>query len=331
MTILRAALAVALAVGILALPLASEAQPAGKSVVIGVLSPGSPSSDPGRQAFLKQLQDLGWVVGQNLTIQPRYAEGKLDRLPDLAAELVQHKMSLIVAVGTPASLAAKHATATIPIVILAGDPVGTGLVASLARPGGNITGLTSDAGLELAELGAKRLELLKEATPKISRVGILSNPSNPAEARATARMPALARTLGLTFLPLEVRSPGGFDSAFAVLSHERADALIVVENSLNFEQRQLIIDFAARNRLPTVFGDRVFADAGGLMSYGTDWVDLLRRTATYIDKILKGAKPADLPVEQPTKFELVINMKTARALGLTIPQSLLLRADQVIE
>jgi len=331
MTMIRAALAVALAVGILALPPASEAQQSGKRVVIGMLSPGSPSSDAGQQAFLKRLQDLGWVVGQNLMIEPRYAAGKLDRLPDLAAELVQRKVSLIVAVGTPASLAAKHATAAIPIVILAGDPVGTGLVASLARPGGNITGLTSDAGLELAELGAKRLELLKEAAPKISRVGILTNPSNPAEARAIAKAPALARTLGLTLVPLEVRSPGDFDGAFAVLSHERADALIVVENSLNFEQRQLIIDFAARNRLPTVFGDSVFADAGGLMSYGTDFVDLLRRTATYIDKILKGANPADLPVEQPTKFELVINLKTAKALGLTIPPSLLLRADQVIE
>ena len=235
---------------------------------------------------------------------------------------------MILAFGTPASLAAKHATTTIPIVAFAGDPVGTGLVASLARPGGNLTGLTADAGLEI---GAKRLELLKHAAPGISRVGILWNPTNLPEARGRQAVSESVRALGLTLVFVGVRSPGDFEEAFTTASRERADALAIFENSLNTEYRKLIVDFAAKHRLPTVFGERASVDAGGLMSYGTDFVDLLRRAATYVDKILKGAKPADLPVEQPTKFELVINMKTAKALGLTIPPSLLLRADQVIE
>jgi len=224
--------------------------------------------------------------------------------------------------------AAKRGTATIPIVMLAGDPVGTGLVASLGRPGGNVTGLTNEAGLELA---GKRLELLKDAAPKTSRVGILWDSSNPAELRGRDATLAPARVLGLTLLPQDVRTPKDLEGALAALSRARADALMVLENSGNIEQRKLIVSFAERHRMPTVFGERASVEDGGLMSYGTDFVDLLRRAATYIDKILKGAKPADLPVEQPTKFELVINRKTAKALGLTIPPSVLGRADEVIE
>jgi putative ABC transport system substrate-binding protein len=317
--------------GLLAAPLAAEAQP-GKVYWIGVLSPGSPDSGSSalaaRQSFLQRLHELGWIVGQNLAIEARYAEGKLDRLPDFAAELVQLKVSVLLAFGTPAAFAAKRATATIPIVMLAGDPVGTGLVASLGRPGGNVTGLTNAASLELA---GKRLALLKDAAPKTSRVGILWDSSNPAELRFRDASQAPARVLGLTLLPQDVRTPNDLDGALAALSRARADALMVAESSGNIEHRKLIVSFAEKHRLPTVFGERASVADGGLMSYGTDFADLLRRAATYIDKILKGAKPADLPVEQPTKFELVINLKTAKALGLTIPQSLLSRADEVIQ
>jgi len=325
-------LAVILAVSLVSAPLAAAAQQAAKVYRIGVLSSGSSIPDDvghGRQAFLERLSDLGWVVGQNLTFEPRSADQRLDRLPGLAAELVQLKVSMIVAFGTPATLAAKRATATIPIVMLAGDPVSSGLVASLAHPGGNITGLTVDAGRD--EIFSKRLELLKEAAPKISRVGILANRSNTSEARVLDAMAPTAQALRLTFLPVEVRSPSGFDGAFAVLIRERIDALTATEDRVNVEHRGSIVSFAAGNRLPTVFGERAFVDAGGLMSYGTNVADLLRRLPIYMDKILRGAKPADLPVEQPTKFELVINLKTAKALGLTIPQTILLQADQVIE
>jgi len=327
----RRTLLVALAGSILAASLAAEAQPAGKAYRVGVLSSGSVALDDvghGRQAFLERLSDLGWVVGQNLIIEPRHAEGQLDRLPSLAAELVQLKVGMIVALGTAAALAAKRATASIPIVIVAGDPVGTGLVASLAHPGGNITGLTNEAGLGIL---SKRLELLKETAPKISRLGILTDRSNTAEARGGAATAPFAQALRLTFFPVDVRSPSGFAEAFALLIRERVEALTATENPLNVEHKDLIVGFATKNRLPTVFGERVFVDAGGLMSYGISFADLLRHLATYMDKILRGAKPADLPVEQPTKFELVINLKTAKALRLAIPQSVLQRADQVIE
>lgn len=316
------------AVLLLAVPLSAQVQPAGKVARIGVLSPASPGADAGRHAFLQRLNELGWVAGQNLTFESRYAEGDLTRLADLAGELVQLKVSIILAFGTPASFAAKRATATIPIVIFAGDPVGTGLVASLARPGGNLTGLTQEAGLEIF---AKRLELLKEVAPKTSRVGIVWNPTSPAEARVRDANLESARLLGLTLIPLDVRRAADFEGAFTRASRERADALAITENALNVEHRHLIVSFAAKNRLPTVFGERASVDAGGLMSYGTDFADILRRAATYIDRILKGAKPSELPVEQPTKFDLVINLKIATALGLTIPQSILVRADQVIE
>jgi len=324
-------LAIGLTVALVLAPLAGEAQQAEKAYRVGVLSSGSVALDDvgnGRQAFLERLSDLGWVVGQNLMIEPRHAEGQLDRLPSLAEELVQLKVGMIVALGTSAALAAKRATAAIPIVIVAGDPVGTGLVTSLAHPGGNITGLTNEAGLGIL---SKRLELLKETAPKISRLGILTDRSNTAEARGGAATAPFAQALRLTFFPVDVRSPSGFAEAFALLIRERVEALTATENPLNVEHKDLIVGFATKNRLPTVFGERVFVDAGGLMSYGISFADLLRHLATYMDKILRGAKPADLPVEQPTKFELVINLKTAKALRLAIPQSVLQRADQVIE
>jgi len=315
----------------LASPLGLAAQQSGATYRIGVLSSGSPLLTTGREAFTQRLHELGWTLGQNVQLEARYAHGDLDRLPDLAADLTRLRVSLIMAFGTPASLAAKQATATIPIVIMAGDPVGSGLVTSLARPGGNITGLTPDASVDLTQAAIKRLELLKEAAPTIVRVAVLGNLSSPPARRVREAITGPAQALGLTIIPVEVHRPGDLNDALTLLNRERADALIVIEDPPIIEQRQLIIDFATRHRLPTVFGGRVFVDAGGLMSYGTDWTDLLRRSATLIDKILRGARPGDLPIEQPTKFELVINLKTAKALGLTIPPSLLLRADQVVD
>src|SRR5262245_27860719 len=314
--------------GILVVPFAAEAQQAGKMARIGVLSPGSPGPDPGRAVFLQCLNELGWAVGQNIIFEARYAKGDLARLADLAAELVQLKVSIILAFGTPAAFAARRATTTIPIVGFVGDPVGTGLVASLARPGGNLTGLTNEAGLEVF---AKRPELLKQVAPKSSRVGVVWNPANPAEARVRYAHYESGRPLGLTLVSLEVRSPDDFEGALTRAGRERADALTISENTLNVEHRDLIVAFAAKHRLPTIFGERGSVEGGGLMSYGMDSADLLRRAASYVDRILNGTRPADLPIEQPTKFELVINLKTAKALGLTIPPSLLLRADQVIE
>jgi putative tryptophan/tyrosine transport system substrate-binding protein len=265
-------LAVVLTVGLVLAPLAAVAQQAGKVYRIGVLSSGSSIFDDvgrGSQAFREQLSDLGWVVGQNLTFEPRRsADQRLDRLPGLAAERVQLNVSMILAFGNEAALAAKRATATIPIVMVAGDPVGSGLVASLARSGGNITGLTNEAGLEIF---SRQLELLKEAAPKISRVGILANRSV-----REATVPT-TQALRLTFLPVEVRSPSDFDDAFAVLIRARVDALMATGNRLNVEHRGSIVSFAAGNRLPTVFGERAFVDAGGLMSYGISTADLLRR------------------------------------------------------
>ena len=315
-------------VALLAAPLIAGAQQSGKIVRIGVLSPASPSPDATRQAFLQRLDELGWAPGRNLTFEARYAEGNLARLPDLAAELVQLKVNVILAFGTPASVAVKRATATIPVVMFAGDPVGTGLVTSLSRPGGNLTGLTNEAGLEIF---AKGVDLLKEVIPKASRVGVLWNPTNPAEARAGDSNRESVRALGLTIILLDARGPGDFDGAFTRASRERVDALVITPNALNVEHRGLIVNFAAKNRLPTMFGERASVEAGGLMSYGTDFADLARRGAVYVDRILRGAKPADLPVEQPTRFELVLNLRTAKALGIIVPPSLLLRADQVIE
>jgi len=307
-------------------PLVAEAQPAEKLARIGYLSLGSAADTP--KALLQGLRELGYVEGQNLVIEYRYTEGKAERLPDLAEELVSLKVDIIVAGGTPLPLAAKRATTTIPIVMTsAGDPVGSGLVASLAKPGGNVTGLSTFT----RDLAAKRLQLLKEVVPVISRVAVLWNAANPYAVLNMRETEAAARTLGLQVQSVEVRGPDDIETGFSTAIRWRAGAFIVVDYPVTYLHRTRIADLAARNQLPAMYGFRQYAEAGGLMAFGTSLADLSRRAATYVDKILKGAKPADLPVEQPTQFELVINAKTAKALKLTIPPSVLLRADQVIE
>ena len=306
----------------------------GKVSRIGYLSQLS-SSDPTyanlRNAFLGGLRENGYLEGPTLAIEWRFAEGNLSRLPKLAAELVRLGVDLLFAEATPSALAAKQATSTIPIVFSPiADPIGSGLVATLARPGGNVTGLTFMA----AELGGKRLELLKEAVPGMTRVGVLSHPGNPSEATLKsllAETEAAARASGVQLHRLQAHGPNDLDRAFAAMSRDRVDGLILLPSAMFSSERTRIADLATRNRLPTMFFFKEFAEAGGLVSYGPSFPELWRRAATYVDKILKGARPAALPVEQPTKVELVINLKTAKALGLTIPSSLLLRADQVIE
>ena len=311
-----------------ALPIAG-AQPAGKVHHIGYLGSGSSTAAPHiLEAFRQGLRELGWVERQNIVINYRFAEYKYDRLPDLAAELVRLKVDIIVAPATPAAAAAKNATGTIPIVMIGvGDPVGAGFVASLARPGGNITGSSFGVGLEI---NSKQLELLKETVPKVSRVAILSNPTNPGHPRWMREFKDAGRSLGVQLQFLEARGPTEFDGAFAAMAKERAGALLVVADGMFMLHRTRLADLAAKSRLPSV-GYREFVEAGGLMSYGPSLPDLWRRAATFVDKILKGAKPADLPVEQPTRFELVINLKTAKALGLGVPPALLATADKVIE
>jgi len=325
----RIGLAVVLAVSLTLAPLAAEAQPPGKVYRMGYLYSGSATSSPrAPEAFREGLRELGWVEGRNIVIDYRFAEGRFDRLPDLAAELVRLKVNVIVAWPTPPAIAAKNATGTIPIVMIGvGYPIELGLIASLARPGRNVTGLSFNVGEEIG----KGLELLKETLPKVRRVAILSNPANPGHAPAVSIVKAAARSLGLQLQLLEAREPNQLEGAFAAMAKDRVEALLVVTDSMFIFQRARLADLAVKNRLPAMFGVREFVDAGGLMSYGVSVPDLMRRAATFVDKILKGAEPADLPVEQPTKFELVINLKTAKALGLTIPPSLLLRADQVIE
>jgi putative tryptophan/tyrosine transport system substrate-binding protein len=330
MMIIRAALAVVLA--LLAAPLAAEAQQPTKIARIGYLTTADVSTIPHhlREAFLQGLRDLGYVEGRNLVIEYRSAEGKVERLPALAAELVALKVDVILAPASVHVLAAMQATRTIPIVFVnAADPVANGLVTSLARPGGNVTGV-STIGLDLV---GKCLEQLPQAVPGVSRVAVLWNPGeNPNTEKDTLkRAEAAGRTLGVRLQFVEVRGPADFDRPFSEMVGARAGAVTVLPSTMFFIERKRLVDLAAKNRLPAVYSSRDFVDAGGLMSYGPDFADLFRRAATYVDKILKGAKPGDLPVEQPTKFELVINLKTAKALGLTIPPSLLLRADQVIE
>jgi putative ABC transport system substrate-binding protein len=317
-------------VSLLAAPLAADAQQTGKMPRIGFLSATTPSDRPALlDAFRQRLRELGWVEGKNFVIDYRYAEGRVDRLPDLAAELVRLKVDLLVSWGTQGVTAAKSATGTIPIVMIAvRDPIGIGLIASLARPGGNVTGVSGSAGLEWV---AKQLELLKETAPKIRRVAILSSPTNAYHQLAIKEVDVAARSLGLQLQLLEARGPNDFDGAFAAMAKEGVGALLVLSDAMLNSHATRIADLAARSRLPAEYGVRESVEAGGLMSYGPSFLDSFRGAATYVDKILKGAKPAELPVEQPTKFELVINMKTAKALGLTIPQSVLLRADQVIE
>jgi putative tryptophan/tyrosine transport system substrate-binding protein len=311
-------------------PLASYAQQTGKVYRIGFLTVGASGvgNTPGLPVFVGELRQLGWIEGKNLVFEERYAENRPDRLPELAAELVRLKVDIIVAAGTLAPLAARHATSTIPIIMTsAGDPLASGLVASLARPVGNITGMS----LMAPDLGAKRLELLKEIIPELARVAVIWNAGNPYPALVFKETENAARLLKIEVQSLGVRVPEDIKSALEAAVQEKANALITVEDPLTQNQRKQIADFAARNRLPTMSGLREYVDDGGLLSYGADLADLYRRAAGYVDKIAKGAKPADLPVEQPTKFELVINLKTAKTLGLTIPPGIIAIADAVIE
>jgi putative ABC transport system substrate-binding protein len=296
---------------------------------IGLLSPFSPSGAAAwHQAFRQGLRELGWVEGQNIATEYRYAEGRTDRLSDLATDLVRLGVDIIVVSIQTDALAAKKATRTIPIVIAsAGDPVAGGLVENLPRPGGNITGLTQMA----PELTGKRLELLKEVVPRLTRVAVLWNPKGTTSPLAWKESQFPARALGLQLHSLEARSPNDFDKALADATRAGAGALAVMPDPLFAGNLKRIADLAIKMRLPSIFHLREFADYGGLMAYGPDRSDMFRRAATYVDKILKGARPGELPIEQPTKFELVVNLRTAKALGLTIPPSLVLRADHVVE
>ena len=315
--------------GILTAMPAAEAQQGTKLRRIGYLSGGSPSGPPPLGGpFQQALADLGYVEGRDIAFEFRWAEGRADRLPALAAELVRLKVDLLFTIGTQAALAARDATKTIPIVFAAvGDPVGTGVVASMARPGGNATGVAN----VFVDISAKLLELLKEAVPAVSRVAVIAVMSNPAMQLGMKEAELAGRKLGVRLQVHDVRDPGGFDGVFAAIARERPGALLVFPDNLIFGHRSRIVDFAARHRLPAMYPTREFAEAGGLMSFAANFPDVYRRAAAYVDKIFKGAKPADLPVEQPTRFELVINMKTAKTLGLTIPPSVLIRADQVIQ
>jgi putative ABC transport system substrate-binding protein len=310
----------------------AEAQPPRKVPRIGYLSSFDPGSESARsEAIRLALRERGHIEGQNIAIEYRYAEGKVDRYPEIAAELVRLNVDIIVVAGGAGHVrAAMNATKTIPIVMTGAglDPVEAGLVESLARPGGNVTGITTLT----IELGAKRLELFKEAVPKVARVAVLYEPAIPASvAEAKEVLPVAARGLGLTVRSWEVRAADGFEQVFAALSKERPDGLYLAGGPLMLANGKQIVGFALKSRLPSMYANREAVDAGGLMSYGADLVDSYRRVAYYVDRILKGAKPADLPVEQPTKFELVINLKTAKQIGLTIPQNVLARADKVIK
>jgi putative ABC transport system substrate-binding protein len=297
---------------------------------IGVLAPGS-VPDPTRypEPLLAGLRDLGWIEGENIAIERRIARDRTGLLPAMAEDLVARKCEVIVTIGTPAAIAARKATATVPMVMATiGDPVSAGLVASLARPGGNVTGLAYSIGLQTI---VKGLELFKDVVPDLHRVAVLSNPANPSQALAVGDLEIAARTLGVQLQQLEARDPDEFDSAFAAMVKERVAALFVVAEGLFARYAARLADLALKNRVPSMYGLRENVEAGGLMSYGPDIADQSRRAAAFVDKILRGAKPADLPMQQPTKFELVINARTARALGLDIPQSLLAVADEVIE
>ena len=317
------------AVGVLAGPLPARAQRAEKVWRIGYLDQGSAAGNgPYFEAFRQGLRDLGWTEGKNITIEVRFAEGKTERLPALAAELARQRVDLIATASTPAALAAKQATSTIPIVMgFVADPVGSGVVRSLARPGGNITGWTHQ-GLELR---GKYLELLKEAVPDAIRFGVLWNPANPVHHLSMGTIEAAARRLKVELYPVGVQEPKEIEGAFSTLAGKRVDALVVFPDGMFIAQMSVIVGLAARRRLPAMYGVREYAEAGGLMSYGTNLLDMFRLSASFVDKILKGARPADLPVEQPTKFELIVNLKTANALGLTIPSALLQRADEIIQ
>ena len=322
-------LAVVLALSFALAPLAAGGQQVGRTVTIGYLGNSSPSLEPNDlEAFREGLRQLGYVEGQNLIIKYQWAEGQQERHAVLAVELVRLKPDVILTSGTPGTLAAKQATQSIPIVTaVVGDPVASGLVSSLAKPGGNVTGL---ATLN-EELEGKRLEIFKQVVPKLSRVAVLLNPDNPFTMIAWRGAQSAAEALGVKLQPVEVRGPNDLNGAFATIKAARPQGLILLPDRFLLTYRASIVQFVAKNRLPSMFSFREFAQEGGLMTYGPDTTDMYRRAATYVAKILRGAKPADLPMEQPTKFEFVINLKTAKALGLTIPPSVLGRADQVIE
>ncbi len=321
-----------IAVVLLALGITAEAQQPRKVPLIGYLSSFDAATESARsEAIRLALRELGYIEGQNIAFEYRYGEGKLDRFPELAAELVRLQVDVIVAAGGGRlPRAAKNATKTIPIVMtgLGADPVEAGLVESLARPGGNVTGITNLS----RELGGKRLELLKAAVPKLARVAGLYDPANPGSAREVKEdLPVAARALGLTLQSWEVRAADDFEKVFAALNKQRPDGLYVSGSPLMINNQKRTAGFALKSRLPSMYGNRDAVDAGGLMYYGTDQADSYRRVAYYVDRILKGAKPADLPVEQPTKFELVINLKTAKQIGLTIPPEVLARANRLIK
>jgi ABC-type uncharacterized transport system substrate-binding protein len=309
-------------------PLAARAQQPTRLPTIGVLGPNTPSLDSRRiGAFVQRLGELGWIEGRNVAIEYRWAEGRTERLAEFAAEFVRLHVDVIVTSATPPSIAAKQATSVIPIVFAAvGDPVGTGLVTSLARPGGNVTGLS----IQATDLAGKRLELLREAVPGLRRLAIMANPGAPPAVLEMAEVQTTARALGLEVVASEIRRPEDIAPAFEAFK-SRAEALYVCNDPLVTTNRVRINTLASGMGLATMYNVREFVEAGGLMSYGPNFLVLFRRAADFADKILRGAKPADIPVEQPTKFDLIVNLKTAKALGLTIPESFLLRADEVIE
>ena len=322
------ALGLAASAGIVfALPSAYAVDPAQKVARLAYVDPYSPSSTPAAtSAFWARLQELGWVRGQNLIVETHWAEGRVDRLPALMAEVVADKVDVIVTRGTPATLAAKNATSTIPVVFASmGDPVGTGVAASLAQPGGNLTGLSSES----SDLGGKWLELLQEAIPRLSTVAVVANPESAYVRNIRKHLESSAKTRGLKLWFAEVREPSALPTAFRQ-ARRQAQAALVLADPLMFSHPEKVTKLAAGNRLPTVYTFRAFADAGGLMTYGADTTTLFQRAAHYVDKILRGANPADLPIEQPTHFRLIVNLKAAQGLGLTFPESILLRADEVI-
>jgi putative tryptophan/tyrosine transport system substrate-binding protein len=322
-------LAVVLTLSLTLASLAVDAQQAGKVARIGILWAYSPpAASSFAEAFRQGLGELGYVEGKNVTLEERWAEGRFDRLPSLAAELSRLNLDVIVTASTPAVQAAQQATKTIPIVMtLVSDPVEDGVVASLARPGRNVTGLS----LMHPELSAKRVALLKEVVPKLSRVAVLWSPSTASYRKVLGETQTAARALGLQLRAVEVRGPTDFDSAFSAIVRERTGALVVLPDALFRDHQRRILDLAAKSRLPAMYWSRDLVESGGLMAYGANFPDVFRQAASFVHKILKGAKPAELPIEQPAKFELVINLKTAKALGLTIPPSVLGRADQIIE
>ena len=313
---------------VLASPAVACAQPTGRVPRVGYLSYGSRGPSREIDAFRQGLRELGYVEGENIAVEYRYASGQIERYPELAVELVRARVDVIVAPGTPQALAAKQATRSIPIVFaLVADAVGAGLVTNFARPDGNLTGLTSSS----AEVGGKRLELLKQMVPKADRVAVLYHPADRSNVLILKQLQESVPKLGLMLRPVGVHEPREFEGAFAAMARERAQAMFGTPGALTFEHRKVLVDLAARHRMPAMWGHRSFVDAGGLMSYAVNLYEQNRQAAVFVDKILKGAKPEGLPVEQPTRFELVLNVRSARALGLAIPPLLRVQADQVIE